>query len=85
MAVIQAPSISRVVRTATQEVAVRGFVEAAVARGERSFAIVRREVLPNILGPVLADAGLRFTFSILLIASVNFLGLGCSRRARTGR
>ena len=76
VAVIQAPSISRVVRTATQVVAVRGYVEAAVARGESSFAVVRREVVPNILGPVLVDFGLRFTYSILIIASVNFLGLG---------
>jgi peptide/nickel transport system permease protein len=76
VAVIQAPSISRVVRTATQVVAVRGYVEAAVARGESTFAVIRREVVPNILAPVLVDAGLRFTYSILIIASVNFLGLG---------
>ncbi len=54
----------------------RAYVEAAVARGERTFAVVGREVLPNILAPVLVDSGLRFTFSILIIASVNFLGLG---------
>jgi len=76
VAVIQAPGISRVVRTATLEVSVRGYVEAAVARGERATAVIGREVLPNILGPVLVDAGLRFTFSILILASVNFLGLG---------
>jgi peptide/nickel transport system permease protein len=76
VAVIQAPGISRIVRTATLEVSVRGYVEAAIARGERPSAVVRREVLPNILAPVLVDAGLRFTFSILIIASVNFLGLG---------
>jgi ABC-type dipeptide/oligopeptide/nickel transport system permease subunit len=76
VAAIQAPGISRIVRTATLEVSVRGYVEAAVARGERGFAVMRREVLPNILAPVLVDAGLRFTFSILIIASVNFLGLG---------
>jgi len=76
VAVIQAPSISRIVRTATLEVAVRGYVEAAVARGERAAAVISREVLPNILAPVLVDAGLRFTYSILIIASVNFLGLG---------
>jgi peptide/nickel transport system permease protein len=76
VAAIQAPGISRIVRTATQEVAVRGYVEAAVARGERPYAVVRREVMPNILAPVLVDAGLRFTYSILIIASVNFLGLG---------
>ena len=76
VAFVQAPQISRIVRTATLEVSVRGYVEAAVARGERVPAVIIREVLPNILGPVLVDAGLRFTYSILIIASVNFLGLG---------
>jgi peptide/nickel transport system permease protein len=76
VAAIQAPGISRIVRTATEVVSVRGYVEAAVARGERAPAVVGREVLPNILAPVLVDAGLRFTYSILIIASVNFLGLG---------
>jgi peptide/nickel transport system permease protein len=76
VALVQAPQISRIVRTATLEVSVRGYVEAAVARGERAPAVIAREVLPNILGPVLVDAGLRFTYSILIIASVNFLGLG---------
>jgi peptide/nickel transport system permease protein len=76
VAAIQAPSVSRVVRTATQGVVVRGYVEAAVARGENTFAVIRREVVPNILAPVLVDFGLRFTYSILIIASVNFLGLG---------
>jgi peptide/nickel transport system permease protein len=76
VAAIQAPGISRIVRTATLEISVRGYVEAAIARGERALAVVVREVLPNILAPVLVDAGLRFTYSILIIASVNFLGLG---------
>jgi peptide/nickel transport system permease protein len=76
VAAIQAPGISRIVRTATLEVSVRGYVEAAVARGERAIAVIVREVLPNILAPVLVDSGLRFTYSILIIASVNFLGLG---------
>jgi ABC-type dipeptide/oligopeptide/nickel transport system permease subunit len=76
VAVIQAPQISRVVRSATLEVSVRGYVEAAVARGERPLAVIAREVLPNILGPVLVDAGLRFTYSILIVTSVTYLGLG---------
>jgi ABC-type dipeptide/oligopeptide/nickel transport system permease subunit len=76
IAVLQAPYISRVVRTATLEVAVRGYVEAAVARGESVMSILSRDILMNIAAPVLADVGLRFTYSIILIASVNFLGLG---------
>jgi peptide/nickel transport system permease protein len=76
VALVQLPLVARVVRAATLEQSVRGFVEAAVARGEGTAAILRREILPNILAPVLADAGLRFTYSIILVASVNFLGLG---------
>jgi ABC-type dipeptide/oligopeptide/nickel transport system permease subunit len=76
VAVTQAPAISRIVRTATLEVSVRGYVEAAVARGERTVSVLAREVVPNILAPVLVDAGLRFTYCILIIASVNYLGLG---------
>jgi len=76
VAVVQAPLVARIVRAATLEQSVRGFVEAAVARGERASAILRREILPNIAGPIAADAPLRFTYSIILVASVNFLGLG---------
>ena len=76
VATVHVPSIARIVRAATQEVSTRGYVEAAVARGERVPAVLRREILPNVLGTVLADAGIRLTASILLLASVNFLGLG---------
>jgi peptide/nickel transport system permease protein len=75
-AIIQAPAIARIVRTATLEQSVRGFVEAAVARGESALSVLHREILPNIARPLSADVGLRFTWSVLLIASVNFLGLG---------
>jgi peptide/nickel transport system permease protein len=76
VAIVQAPLVARIVRTATLEQAVRGFVEAAAARGESTFAILRREILPNIVSPIAADFGLRFTYSIILVASVNFFGLG---------
>lgn len=76
VAVVQAPLIARVVRSATLEQSVRAFVEAAVARGERASAIVVRELVPNIVPSVMADAGLRLTYSIILVASVNFFGIG---------
>jgi ABC-type dipeptide/oligopeptide/nickel transport system permease subunit len=76
VAIVQLPGIARLVRTVTIEVSVRGYVEAAVARGERAAAILRREVLPNIAPAVIADGGIRFTFSVLLIAAANFLGIG---------
>ncbi len=76
VAIVQAPLVARIVRTATLEQSVRGFVEAAAARGESTFSILRREILPNIVSPLAADFGLRFTYSIILVASVNFFGLG---------
>jgi peptide/nickel transport system permease protein len=76
VAVVQLPLVARIIRAATLEQSVRGFVEAAVARGESTAAVLRREILPNIVGPIMADAGLRFTYAIILVASVNFLGLG---------
>ncbi len=75
-ALVLFPGVARIVRTATSEIATRAYVEAATARGERSLAIVRREILPNIMAPVVADLGIRFSWSIILIASVNYLGLG---------
>jgi ABC-type dipeptide/oligopeptide/nickel transport system permease subunit len=76
VAIVQMPGIARLVRTVTLEVSVRGYVEAALMRGERTTSILRREVLPNITPAILADAGLRFTFSVLFIAAANFLTIG---------
>jgi ABC-type dipeptide/oligopeptide/nickel transport system permease subunit len=76
VACVQLPLIARIVRTATLEQSVRGFVEAAEARGDRWSQILRREILPNIATPIMADLPLRFTYSIILVASVNFLSLG---------
>jgi peptide/nickel transport system permease protein len=69
--ITSAPGLSRIVRATVLDVSERSYVEAAVARGERPAVIMRREILPNILGVLLADAGLRLTYSILLVAAVN--------------
>lgn len=76
VALIQMPAIARIIRSATLAQSVRGFVEAAVARGEGTLAILRRELLPNITSSIAADVGIRFTLAIILVASVNFLSLG---------
>jgi peptide/nickel transport system permease protein len=75
-ALVLFPGVARIVRTATAEVMTRSYVEAAISWGERATAIMRREVFPNIVSPVVADLGIRFSWAIILIASVNYLGLG---------
>jgi ABC-type dipeptide/oligopeptide/nickel transport system permease subunit len=76
VAVILAPGIARIVYSATREASVRGYTEAAVTRGERTSAILVREILPNILGPLIANLGLTVTFSVLLVAGATYLGFG---------
>jgi len=76
VALVLIPAIARVMRTATLEASTRGYVDAALARGERTAAILRREILPNVAPVLLADFGIRFGYSIILVASMNFLGLG---------
>jgi peptide/nickel transport system permease protein len=73
---LNVPGAARILHTATLEVSHRGFVEAAEARGEATRYVLSREILPNIVGPIAADAGPRLIFSILAIASLSFLGVG---------
>lgn len=74
--VITMPRVIRVVRAVTEELSVRGFVEAAEMRGDSTLRIAMREVLPNIWTPVLADLGVRFAGTAVLVASLSFLGFG---------
>ena len=76
IAAIHVPRIVRIVRTATIEAAAFEYVEAAVARGESSAYILRRELLPNIAVPIMADFGIRLTASVIIVSSLSFLGLG---------
>jgi peptide/nickel transport system permease protein len=76
VAAVFAPRVARILRGATQGAASSEYVEAAHARGERTFAIVLREILPNILPTVFVEFAVRLTFAIIFMATINFLGLG---------
>jgi peptide/nickel transport system permease protein len=74
--IVLAPGLARIVRAAVLDVSERGYVEAAVAQGEPGRSILSYEILPNISGVLLADAGLRFGAAALVMVGVNFLGFG---------
>ena len=76
IAAINLPRVVRIARTVAIELATREFIEAAVARGEGVWSILRRDVLPNIWTPILADFGIRLTGSIILFSSLSYLGFG---------
>jgi peptide/nickel transport system permease protein len=75
-AVIYTPGSYRTARSLAVNINAMDFVEVARARGERTFFIMRREILPNMVLPALTDFGLRFVFVVLLLSGLSFLGLG---------
>jgi peptide/nickel transport system permease protein len=76
VAVIYAPGAFRISRAFGREIGVMDFVTAARARGEGVVFLVLREIMPNMVLPLLTDLGVRFVFVLLLISSLSFLGLG---------
>ncbi|MGB0481425.1 MAG: ABC transporter permease [Alphaproteobacteria bacterium] len=71
-----ATNFFRLTRSVSLNVVVMDYVEAARLRGENMVWIMAREILPNILPPLIAEFGLRFIFVFLFIASLSFLGMG---------
>jgi peptide/nickel transport system permease protein len=72
----QAPQTARLMHAAAQNVCERDFVKAVAVWGVPPRRVLRQHVLPNLLTPLLVEAGLRLSNSIILIAGLNFLGLG---------
>ena len=69
-----APRVARLARGVALGIVSRDFVIAAEALGESRVRVILAEVLPNMNAPLLAEAGLRLTYSIGLIAGIGFLG-----------
>ncbi|MFA4965807.1 MAG: ABC transporter permease [Thermoleophilia bacterium] len=76
VAVLYIPMVARVVRSMVLDLKSKEFVEAARVRGETRSYILFREILPNSLPPLLVEASMRFSYSIFLVASLGYLGLG---------
>ena len=76
IAILEATRVFRLARATGMNVAVMDFVEVAKLRGEKLGWIIRKEILPNIAAPLLAEFGLRFCFVFLFISALSFLGLG---------
>lgn len=74
--VIYIPGAYRIARSQAVNLAQMDYVQVARTRGEGAAYIAIREILPNMLHPMLADFGLRFVFIVLLLSGLSFLGLG---------
>jgi peptide/nickel transport system permease protein len=76
IAVLDSTRVFRLTRAIAMNVVVLDFVEAARLQGEKLGWIMSREILPNILPPLVVEFGLRFCFVFLTISALSFLGLG---------
>ena len=76
IAVLDSTRVFRLARAVGMNVVVMEYVEAARLRGEKISWIMGKEILPNILPPLVAEFGLRFCYVFLMIASLSFLGVG---------
>ncbi len=76
LAILFAPGDTRIVRGATLEQKSRAYVEAAQVMGLRSWRVMRSHLLPNIAPLVIVDLGLDFTYALVALSGLSFLGLG---------
>jgi peptide/nickel transport system permease protein len=71
-----APQVARVMRSAALDISERDFVKASELIGTKRRQIMVREILPNLISPLMVEAGLRLTYSTVIIAGLAFLGFG---------
>ena len=76
VALFESTRVYRIARAVGVSVEVMEFVEVAKVRGENLWWIIWNEILPNATAPLVAEFGVRFTYTFLFIAALSFLGLG---------
>ena len=76
VATINCPIYVRLVRSQVLFLRERPFIEAARALGGRDRWLIREHILPNSIGPVVANASITIGWAILLTAGLSFIGAG---------
>jgi len=74
--VVTIPSVTRVTRAIFLQIFTQDYIAAAILRGEGRLSLFLREALPNAAGPLLVEFAVRWNFAVIIIASLNFLGVG---------
>lgn len=76
IAIVYAPRSARMARAVAMEVSARDFITVARLRGENSWSIALRELLPMTTGTLLVEFSVRAGYAPVLIGSLGFLGFG---------
>lgn len=76
IALVFSAPLSRTVRAAVLQEASLDYVEAARLRGENAFYIMGKEILPNVMAPVVVEFTVRLGYAIFTVAGLTFIGYG---------
>lgn len=76
--VINVPRFMRLIRSESLAIRESRFIEAAWSVGATRWRVLRRHVMPNVMGVTLAQSSLAAAHSIVVIAALSFLGVGVS-------
>jgi peptide/nickel transport system permease protein len=74
--VSHAPAVARVLRAAVLDISERDYVKAVELQGAGAVKVMRSEILPNLVSPLMVESGLRLTFSIVIMSGLAYLGFG---------
>ncbi|MCC6468646.1 MAG: ABC transporter permease [Alphaproteobacteria bacterium] len=76
VAIAFTPAMARISRSVALTVRKQDYINAAIARGEGAPYVVLREMLPNVVAPIVVEMTIRVSFAVMLFATLSFLGLG---------
>lgn len=74
--VSQVPRFARIIRSSIISIKEMDFIEAAKAYGARDSLIIMKHIVPNAIGPIIVQGTLSVGVTILILASLSFIGLG---------
>jgi peptide/nickel transport system permease protein len=70
------PQVARVMHSATLDISERDYVKYVQLQGVAPSRVMTREIVPNLVSPLMVEAGLRLTYSIVIMAGLSFVGFG---------
>lgn len=76
IAIVKIPIYMRLARNQALSISERLYVKSARTNGLKTFWIVRKHIVPNLITPIIVQVSLDIGDAILLIATLGFLGLG---------
>jgi len=74
--IVFAPLVARTVRAAVLAEGQLDYVQAAQLRGEKAPYVMFKEILPNVMPPIVVEFTVRLGYAIFAVAGLTFIGLG---------